>query len=61
MVNERTLCVVCAWRKDCQKKFLRTESSLRCADYSRDMSIKDMSSKDGVKSNGTKEIGGDNS
>ena len=56
MQDERTLCVVCAWRKDCQKKFLRTGASLKCPDYSRDMSI-----RNGVKTNDKKEDIGDNS
>ncbi len=55
MVSERTLCVVCAWRKDCQKKFLRgQDTSVRCPDFTKDVSI-----KEGVESDVKKENSGD--
>ncbi|HOJ42918.1 MAG TPA: hypothetical protein PLW88_00355 [Syntrophorhabdaceae bacterium] len=42
MTDEVTLCVVCAWRKDCQKKFsTSSDIRLRCPDFTRDLSIKD--------------------
>jgi hypothetical protein len=42
MDNERTLCVICAWKKDCQKKFLRSQDlSVRCPDFTKDISIND--------------------
>jgi hypothetical protein len=42
MDNERTLCVICAWRKDCQKKFLRSQDlSVRCPEFTKDISIND--------------------
>jgi len=48
METERTLCVVCAWRKDCQKKFLKSQDvTLKCPDFSRDLSIKNGESEDG--------------
>lgn len=42
MVDERTVCAVCAWRKDCLKRF-KYESSLhlRCPDYTRDLAFKE--------------------
>jgi hypothetical protein len=53
---ERTLCVVCAWRKECQKKFLRGQDfSSRCTDFTKDLSI-----KDGVKADDKEENSGDN-
>ena len=56
MDDERTLCVVCAWRKECQKKFLRGQStSSRCTDFTKDLSI-----KDGVKTDDKEENSGDN-
>jgi hypothetical protein len=55
MDNERTICVVCAWRKDCQKKFLRNQDlSFRCPEFTKDISI-----KDGVKPDDKKENSGD--
>jgi|YelNatPaOPRAMG01_1025707.scaffolds.fasta_scaffold563308_2 hypothetical protein len=42
MRQEASLCVICAWRRDCQKRFLRKEGvGLRCPDFSRDITIKD--------------------
>jgi len=38
--EDRTICVVCAWRENCQKKFTFSSSgSARCPDYTRDMTI----------------------
>ncbi|HOP86454.1 MAG TPA: hypothetical protein PLM71_00990 [Syntrophorhabdaceae bacterium] len=43
MTDEVTLCVVCAWRKDCQKKFsTSSDIKLRCPDFTRDLSIKNL-------------------
>jgi hypothetical protein len=33
-------CVVCAWRENCAKKFCVPDGGARCADFSRDISIK---------------------
>lgn len=42
MKEEISVCVVCAWRRDCQKRFLKREGAgLRCPDFSRDVTIKD--------------------
>jgi hypothetical protein len=56
MDNERTLCIVCAWRAECQKKFLRGQDvSVRCSEFTKDISI-----KDGVKPDDKKEDSGVN-
>ena len=56
MGNERTMCVICAWSKDCQKKFLRSQDiSFRCPEFTKDISI-----KDGVKSDDKEEDSGVN-
>lgn len=40
MSDEPALCVVCAWRMDCKKKFLHgKEVSFRCPDFTRDALI----------------------
>ncbi len=50
MSSDVSLCVVCAWRKDCQKRFLRgPEVQLKCPDFSRDMTIKDTEMQDAEK------------
>jgi len=56
MDSEKALCVVCAWRRDCQKKFLRNEDlSFKCPDFTKDISI-----KDGVKPDDKEQNSGDN-
>ncbi len=56
MDNEIALCVVCAWRKNCQKKFFRNrDASFKCPDFTKDISI-----KNGVKSDDKKQNSGDN-
>lgn len=48
MTTEHALCVVCAWRENCQKKFMRgKDASMRCPDFSRDLSIKSTEKLDG--------------
>ena len=50
MSTEQVLCVVCAWRKDCQKKYQKNKDvAFRCPDFSRDMSIKDTEIPDAEK------------
>ena len=44
MTAERKYCSICAWRKDCQKRFsVSTDLSgnVHCPDFTRDVSIKD--------------------
>jgi hypothetical protein len=39
-IEEPTLCVVCAWRENCQKKFAFSSSGgTKCPDYSRDLKL----------------------
>ncbi|HBA54107.1 MAG TPA: hypothetical protein DCZ04_06550 [Syntrophorhabdus aromaticivorans] len=46
--TEKTLCVVCAWKKDCRKKFLKSQDvTLKCPDFSRDVSIRNGESENG--------------
>ena len=52
MSSEKKYCAICAWRVNCQKRFsVVTDStgSVRCPDYSRDLSIKDSDIDDAVK------------
>ena len=50
MITEPSLCLVCAWRKDCQKRFLKSkEVEFRCPDFTKDMSIKDTEKPDAEK------------
>jgi hypothetical protein len=50
MANGPSLCVICAWRENCQKKFLKgKEITLRCTDFTKDISIKSMETPDDKK------------
>ena len=41
MEDGRTLCVVCAWRQACKKKFsMDGATTTRCVDYTRDITLK---------------------
>jgi len=47
LTEERTICVVCAWRKDCLKKFsFQSSGGRRCPDYTRDLTIKSPEDKE---------------
>lgn len=39
MPDTRNICVVCAWRADCQKKFTVSGRDIRCSDFVRDISL----------------------
>lgn len=39
MSVDRSLCPICAWRRDCKKKFKHGETVF-CPDYTKDLSIK---------------------
>ncbi|GBE06575.1 hypothetical protein BMS3Abin10_02232 [bacterium BMS3Abin10] len=39
MSASKDICVVCAWRADCKKKFSVSGKSLRCPDFVRDLSL----------------------
>jgi hypothetical protein len=44
METEKKFCSICAWRENCRKRFsvvTDASGSVRCMDYSRDLSIKD--------------------
>jgi cytidylate kinase len=45
MATDRRICGICAWRKDCQKRYrISTDALLNvnCPDYTRDLSIKEV-------------------
>jgi len=40
ITDERTICVVCAWRETCQKKYSFSSSGgTKCPDYTRDLTL----------------------
>ncbi len=49
MSGKRQACVVCALRENCARKFCVPDGGAHCADFSRDMSLRDDSDRDGSK------------
>lgn len=48
MSDDKTICVICAWRKDCKKKFsMDGATTTRCPDYTKDLTLKDEDSEYG--------------
>lgn len=42
MMEGKTLCVLCAWRAGCNKKFsMDGATTTRCPEYTRDVTLKD--------------------
>ena len=42
MEGEATVCVVCAWRATCNKKFsMSANTTIRCPEYTRDVGLPD--------------------
>ena len=40
MDSDRTICVICAWRQTCNKKFsMDGTTTTRCPDYTRDLTL----------------------
>jgi hypothetical protein len=41
MESDQTICVVCAWRQTCNKKFsMDGSTTTRCPDFTRDVTLK---------------------
>jgi len=40
MSLDRSLCAICAWRGDCNKKFMQG-SGVYCPDYTKDLAIRE--------------------
>ena len=41
MGSDKTICVICAWRQTCNKKFLMDgASTTRCPDFTKDVTLK---------------------
>jgi hypothetical protein len=41
MEDNRTICVMCAWRQTCNKKFsMDGATTTRCPEYTRDVTLK---------------------
>lgn len=49
------ICVVCAWRATCQKMFSVSGRDVKCADFVRDVSIKEEASKEDATDEGESE------
>lgn len=49
MADKVEICVVCAWRATCQKKFSISGKNMRCADFVKDVTIKEETGKEEKK------------
>ena len=50
MTDDRTICVMCAWRATCNKKFsMDGATTTRCPDYTRDLTLKEPESDQEVE------------
>ncbi len=38
-IDGKTMCAVCAWRKNCKKKFKVSAGEAHCPDFSRDVQL----------------------
>jgi len=45
MTAQQTICVICAWRETCQKKFAMSGRDVKCADFVKDVSLKEEGSE----------------
>jgi len=52
MAEKVEICVVCAWRAACQKKFSISGKNMRCADFVKDVTIKENPEKEEKKEEG---------
>lgn len=41
MSSTQLICAICAWRETCQKKFSVSGRDLRCAEFVKDVTIKE--------------------
>jgi len=41
MSENHNICIVCAWRETCQKKFSLSGRDIKCAEFVRDVSLKE--------------------
>jgi len=41
MSSNKDICIVCAWRATCQKKFSVSGRDIRCPDFVRDATLKE--------------------
>ncbi len=47
MNSQRTICVMCAWRQACNKKFsMDGATTTRCPEYTRDVTLKPQATED---------------
>jgi len=49
MSATQTICAVCAWRETCKKKFSVSGKDLRCAEFVKDVSIREEPSEEAKK------------
>jgi hypothetical protein len=53
MSSTQIICAICAWRATCQKKFSVSGKDMRCAEYVRDVTIRETQTEE---ENGKEEV-----
>ena len=46
MSSNANICIICAWRATCQKKFSVSGKDMKCTDFVKDVSIQDKEESD---------------
>ncbi len=46
MGSKQEICILCAWRENCQKKFSLSGRDMRCPDFAEDITIKNEKTPD---------------
>ena len=55
MESDKRLCIICAWRENCLKKFRFSDGvALHCVDFCQDLTIKDQ--KEAIEGEGEVEV-----
>jgi hypothetical protein len=47
MKPKQEICILCAWRENCSKKFSISGRDIRCPDFVRDLNIKEDEATEG--------------
>ena len=54
MKANKEICVLCAWRENCNKKFSVSGRDVRCPDFVKDLNIKEKTTADSEGEQGGK-------
>ena len=49
-MSSTNICIICAWREECQKKFSVSGKDIRCTEFEKDLRIKEDKSEEETSS-----------